>query len=169
MCSLPGIFSFDRLDEGTQLLLDSLPDLHHMNVLDLGCGYGAIGLSAARSGADSIDMVDANSLAVAATQINIERLGLTNARAFASDILSAMPDNKFDLILSNPPFHTGRDVDYQVAKAFIEQSSGALEIGGRLYVVANRFIRYEKILEIYFQNVDQVVQSSRFHVLCGIK
>jgi 16S rRNA (guanine1207-N2)-methyltransferase len=169
LCSLPGIFSFDRLDEGTQLLLGSLPDLNNLNILDLGCGYGAIGLATANSGAGSVDMVDANLLAIAAAQINIESLGLRNAQAFASDVLSARPDNKYDLVLSNPPFHTGREVDYQVATAFIEQSYGALTSGGRLYVVANRFIRYEKILEMYFHQVDLIIQTPRFQVWCGTK
>jgi 16S rRNA (guanine1207-N2)-methyltransferase len=167
--SLPGIFSFDRLDEGTGLLLGTLPDLHNLNVLDLGCGYGAIGLAAAYSGAASVDLLDANLLAVAAAQVNLDNLGLTNAQACASDVLSARPDKKYDLVLSNPPFHTGRDVDYQVAGAFIEQSYGALESTGRLYVVANRFIRYEKILEMYFQQVDLIVQTPRFQVLRGSK
>ena len=169
ICSLPGIFSFDRLDDGTHLLLDNLPDLHNLNVLDLGCGYGAIGLAAALSGATSVDMLDANLLAVAAAQTNIEQLSLLNAHAFASDVVSALPDKKFDLVLSNPPFHTGRDVDYQVACAFIEQSSSALESGGRLYVVANRFIRYEKIIELYSQQVDLIVQTPRFHIIRGAK
>jgi 16S rRNA (guanine1207-N2)-methyltransferase len=167
--SLPGIFSSDRLDQGTQLLLESLPNLQNMNALDLGCGYGALGLVAARSGAASVDLVDANLLAVAAAQMNIKNLKLTNVRAFASDVLSAVPENKYDLILSNPPFHTGRDVDYQVARAFIEQSFRALETGGQLYIVANRFIRYEKIMGMYFQHVEEVIQSPRFHVLCGMK
>jgi 16S rRNA (guanine1207-N2)-methyltransferase len=169
ICSLPGIFSFDHLDEGTQLLLDSLPDLQNLNLLDLGCGYGAIGLTAARSGADSVDMVDSNLLAVAASKRNIERLRLTNACALASDVMSAVPDKKYELILSNPPFHAGRDVDYQVARAFIEQSYNALQTGGQLYLVANRFIRYEKIIENYFQQSDVIVQSPRFHILCGTK
>jgi 16S rRNA (guanine1207-N2)-methyltransferase len=169
ICSLPGIFSFDRLDGGTQLLLDSLPDLHNLNLLDLGCGYGAIGLTTARFGAASVDMVDANLLAVAASKRNIERQRLANARALASDVLSAVPDKKYDLILSNPPFHTGRDVDYQVARAFIEQSYSALQTGGQLYLVANRFIRYERIMGDYFQQSDIIVQSSRFHILRGIK
>lgn len=167
--SLPGIFSFDQLDDGTQLLLDSLPEVHDMNVLDLGCGYGIIGISAAHSGAAAVDLLDVNLLAVAASNLNIERLGLTNACAFASDVLSAVPDKKYGLILSNPPFHTGRDVDYQVANAFIKQSYQALETGGRLYIVANRFIRYEKIMEMHFQQVKETIQSPRFHVLCGVK
>jgi 16S rRNA (guanine1207-N2)-methyltransferase len=167
--SLPGIFSFDRLDTGTQLLLDSLPNLRNMNVLDLGCGYGVLGLVAARSGAAYVDMVDANLLAVAAAQTNVQRLGLANARALASDVLSAIPERKYDLIISNPPFHTGRDVDYQVAGAFIEQSFLALETGGQLYCVANRFIRYEKIMELHFQSVELLVQSPRYHILCGKK
>jgi 16S rRNA (guanine1207-N2)-methyltransferase len=167
--SLPGIFSFDRLDPGTQLLLDSLPNLRNMNVLDLGCGYGVLGLVATRSGAAYVDMVDANLLAVAAAQTNVQRLGLANARALASDVLSAIPERKYDLIISNPPFHTGRDVDYQVAGAFIEQSFGALETGGQLYCVANRFICYEKIMELHFQSVELLVQSPSYHVLCGRK
>jgi len=167
--SLPGVFSFDRLDEGTQLLLTTLPDLHGKNVLDLGCGYGAIGITAAYSGAASVEMADANLLAVAATRKNIERFALQNASASASDVLSELTGKQYDIILSNPPFHTGGEVDYQVAGAFIEQSHQALVEGGLLYLVANRFIRYEKIMQTCFQRVDEIFQSTRYHVLCGVK
>jgi 16S rRNA (guanine1207-N2)-methyltransferase len=101
--------------------------------------------------------------------MNIGTLGLNNIHVFASDVLSTVRGKEYDLILSNPPFHTGRDVDYRVAMAFIEQSYEALTSGGQLYVVANRFIRYDKIIDMYFQHVDQVLQSPRFHVLCGVK
>ncbi len=165
--SLPGIFSFDSLDEGTQLLLSSLPDLHGKKILDLGCGYGAIGLEAARSGANSVDMLDVNLLAVAAANRNIAHQEIAQARSLPSDVLSAVSDMKYDLILSNPPFHTGRDVDYQVANAFIQQSCQALEPGGQLLIVANKFIRYEKIMKSYFKTVKEIVQSPRYHVLSG--
>jgi 16S rRNA (guanine1207-N2)-methyltransferase len=165
--SLPGIFSFDSLDEGTQLLLISLPDLHGKKILDLGCGYGAIGIEATRSGASSVDMLDVNLLAVAAADKNISHQKIAQARALASDVLSAVSDEKYDLILSNPPFHTGRDVDYQVANAFIQQSCQALEPGGQLLIVANKFIRYEKIMRSYFKTVEEIVQSPRYHILRG--
>ena len=165
--SLPGIFSYDRLDEGTQLLLASIPDLRGMDVLDLGCGYGAIGLEAARAGAKNVDMLDVNLLAVCAANKNISILEITNSRALPSDVISATPDKKYNLILSNPPFHTGRDTDYQVAHAFIQQSCQALAPAGQVYFVANRFIRYEKIMQSYFLSVVEIAQSPRYHVLCG--
>lgn len=104
--SLPGIFSYDRLDEGTELLLNNIEIPHTANVLDIGCGYGIIGLYAALSGAAHVDLVEANILAVAAANKNILSLDLSNATVIASDALNAVIDKKYELVLTNPPFHT---------------------------------------------------------------
>lgn len=167
--SLPGVFSYDRLDEGTRLLLEHIQSLPNDTVLDLGCGYGAIGLAAALRGAAHVDLADADLLAVAASEQNLQHLGISNARVIASDVLSALADQRYTLILSNPPFHTGHMVDYQVARAFIEQSQAALQKGGRLVIVANRFIRYDRLMGDIFRKVQIVADDGHFHVLAATK
>jgi 16S rRNA (guanine1207-N2)-methyltransferase len=169
LCSLPGVFSFDRLDEGTQLLLSGLGELHAQTVLDLGCGYGVIGLLAAMTGAAQVDLVDANLLAVASAEENLTRYKAANAGAFPSDVLSAVKGKKYALILSNPPFHSGQTVDYQITQAFIHQSYQALEAGGQLWMVANKFIRYDRIMQTVFGNVCGMVETNRFHIIASEK
>jgi 16S rRNA (guanine1207-N2)-methyltransferase len=167
--SLPGIFSHDRLDPGTRLLLDHLTISPNEAVLDLGCGYGIIGLAAAISGAGTLDLVDTNLLAVAAARKNLEKYDITQAQVHASDVLSAVQGRRYEAIFSNPPFHAGRDVDYQIATAFIQQSQDALKKGGRLTLVANQFIRYERLLEQFFRQVRCLGEDGRYQVWHAIK
>jgi 16S rRNA (guanine1207-N2)-methyltransferase len=113
--------------------------------------------------------VDVNLLAVAAAHENIRRLGLSNAQALPSDVLNAVVGRTYTLILTNPPFHAGKGVDYQIASAFIRQSWAALEPGGRLLLVANRFIRYEKLMDGLFRQIEVAAQDNRYRVLMAIK
>ena len=163
--SLPGIFAYDRLDDGTQLLLAHLEVPHDARVLDIGCGYGIIGLLAARLGAAHVDMVDVNMLAVAAAQRNIVHHGATNARALPSDATSAVDQNRYDLVVTNPPFHAGKAVDYDMAHAFIEQARSVLTPRGRFVLVANKFIRYDAFARNRFRHVDHIAENGRYQVL----
>jgi 16S rRNA (guanine1207-N2)-methyltransferase len=166
--SLPGIFSYDRLDPGTGLLLEKLgPELSRQRVLDLGCGYGVLGLAAARLGAARVDLVDDNLLAVLAARENIRLHGLANARALPGDGITPVADQLYDLVLSNPPFHTGKGVDYQVSRAFILGARRVLAPGGRLVLVANRFIRYDQLMRTLFSQVAVLAETGKFHVLSG--
>jgi 16S rRNA (guanine1207-N2)-methyltransferase len=167
--SLPGVFAFDdELDEGTRLLLDCLDVAPGAQaVLDMGCGYGIIGLVAARLGASHVDMVDVNLLAIASARENIAANGIANAEAFLSDAFSAVGNRRYDLIASNPPFHTGKSVDYAVAHAFIEHARATLKPGGRLLLVANKFIRYDQLMRTTFNTVECLVETNKYHVLRG--
>jgi 16S rRNA (guanine1207-N2)-methyltransferase len=169
LVSLPGVFSSDGLDEGTRLLLDNLPQAGAGTALDLGCGYGVIGISLAHIGYAKVDLVDANLYAVASAQENLLRQGISSARALPSDVLSAVSGEKYDRILTNPPFHTGKAVEYAVAEAFIRQSAEGLNPGGQLWVVANRFIRYEQILSQVFRRVEIAAETGKFRVLVGMQ
>ena len=164
--SLPGVFAYDDdLDEGTSLLLAQLDVTPGAQVLDLGCGYGIIGLAAARLGAGHVDMVDVNLLAIASARENIANNGVSNADAFPSDAFSAVRDRRYDLIASNPPFHTGKSVDYEVAQAFIEHARSSLKPRGRLLLVANKFIRYDRLMRTTFDTVERLTETNKYHVL----
>jgi 16S rRNA (guanine1207-N2)-methyltransferase len=168
--SLPGIFSNDRLDEGTKLLLDTVEFPEQNRILDVGCGYGIIGMTAAVQAKNSwIDMVDVNLLAIAATQRNSSRNNIDNVRVFVSDLLEKVSENKYQLILSNPPFHTGKEVDYIVATSLFKQAEQVLEPGGKIIIVANKFIPYENLMKKTFNNVTTLAQTGKFIVLSSEK
>jgi 16S rRNA (guanine1207-N2)-methyltransferase len=167
--SLPGIFSFDHLDAGTEMLLSVTRVPQGAKVLDVGCGYGIIGLYAAVNSAGLVHLVDNNLLAVAASRETLARNHINNAEVFAGDLLNPVFPNKYDLILSNPPFHTGHAVDYQIAETMISQSYQALSPGGQMIIVANRFIRYNHLIQATFGNLSILQESGKFHVLSGLK
>jgi 16S rRNA (guanine1207-N2)-methyltransferase len=167
--SLPGIFSSDHLDAGTEMLLSVIPTPPGASVLDIGCGYGIIGLYAAVNGAGLVHLVDNNLLAVSACRETLALNHITHAETFIGDLLNPVISNKYDLILSNPPFHTGHAVDYQIAQAMISQSYRVLTPGGQMIIVANRFIRYDSLIKEIFGNVSIPAESGKFHVLSGLK
>jgi 16S rRNA (guanine1207-N2)-methyltransferase len=167
--SLPGVFSFDHLDDGTQMLLDCMQIPTDSQVLDIGCGCGIIGMVAAHLGAGQVYLSDNHILSVASTTENIHLNSISSAYVYASDLYASLPDVKYDMILSNPPFHTGKEVDYQVAQAFIAQGHQKLKPGGSLLIVANRFIRYERLMQQIFNNVSILQENGKFHVLSSQK
>jgi 16S rRNA (guanine1207-N2)-methyltransferase len=167
LASLPGVFSADRLDAGTALLLQRLGPWDGLRVLDAGCGYGPIGLAAALGGAARTDMLDVSLLAVAAARENIARLGLAaRAEATPSDALEAAR-GPYDLIASNPPFHAGKGVDTAMAHAFFAQARALLAPGGRIAIVANRFLPYERELAAHFPRLTRLAEDRAYKIVVG--
>ena len=169
--SLPGVFSNDHLDDGTALLLQQVTRewVQGRRVLDFGCGYGLIGMAAAWLGAEWVDLLDVDLSAVAAAQENCSSNKIPNARVRPSDVLDAIGPERYDLILSNPPFHTGKQVEYSMAHTFIAHSRQILNPGGRLVLVANRFIRYDRLMKEVFNNVEKLAETGKYHVLESVR
>jgi len=179
LTSLPGVFSAGSLDEGTALLLEHLPVLlrsltSQSQIIDAGCGCGVIGLAAASlAPSATVTLVDADLLAVASARRNITLNQIHNAQVQPGDLLADLAIGKnaggpgVHLILSNPPFHTGKETNYAITEALIEQAYSALLPGGRLALVANRFLPYQKNLVERFGRVKILSQTSKFQVLCA--
>lgn len=162
----PGVFAGNRVDAGTSLLLKHLAVPAGGRVLDVGCGAGVIGIVAHRLGAAHVDLVDANLLAVATAARNLERLGVPG-RALASDTYDAVREERYDLIVSNPPFHRGKEVDTSVADRLIDEAPAHLRPGGSLVIVANAFLAYGKRMDRVFREVETVAATRQYHVLRG--
>lgn len=163
VASLPGVFSAGRLDEGTQLLLESLSAPMKGRVLDMGCGAGVIGATLCRRNPGlNVEMVDSNALAVTASEWTIRESGLA-ANVHASDGFSAVKGT-FDWIVSNPPFHDGIATDYRFVEKFIAEAKWFLKPGGRLRIVANAHLKYVPAIEGAFGNCRIVAENARFRI-----
>jgi 16S rRNA (guanine1207-N2)-methyltransferase len=162
--TLPGVFASDGLDQGTAFLLEHIEFTKEGNILDFGCGCGIIGLMIAKNSQAWIDMTDINRYALAVTTENIHRLGLSNCQAFFSDGLEAIPDKKYDQIISNPPFHSGNAIDYSMTNSLITESFRVLNRSGEICLVANKFIRYDRLLGKYFPNIRSLA-SNRYYTI----
>jgi 16S rRNA (guanine1207-N2)-methyltransferase len=125
-----------------------------------------IGLVVARLGAGSITMTDTNLLAVQAARHNADALAIP-ARVLASDVYAHLDDARFDLIVSNPPFHRGKQVDLSVANHIIAGAPARLHPGGSLLLVANAFLAYGKQMATVFDRVETVAATPQYHVLRG--
>jgi 16S rRNA (guanine1207-N2)-methyltransferase len=161
--ALPGVFSAGELDEGTQLLLDSLPALSG-DILDVGCGAGVIGAAICQRTPDAnVVMTDVNALALLSATKTLEGNNLS-AQVIASDMFSDV-EAKFDFIISNPPFHAGLKTNYEATERFLHQAPAHLKRGGQLFLVANKFLRYEPILADVFHSVSVIKENSRFKII----
>jgi 16S rRNA (guanine1207-N2)-methyltransferase len=167
LVSKPGVFAWDRLDGGTARLVAAMAIDRSDRVLDLGCGTGLAGVAAARRAPEGeVILVDADLRAVESARRTVEANGLDNGKAFISDGVSqVIKDEPFDAVITNPPFHQGREVDYQVAHQFVRDSREVLRAGGRLFLVSNRFIGYEGLIREAFGNVATAWADSSYHVL----
>src|SRR2546425_3211917 len=128
-----GVFSSDKIDRGTELLLDAIEIGPCELILDLGCGYGAIGIVAARlSEGGHVILTDVNERAVALARKNVTANGVGNAEVRLGSLYEPVGGLAFDHILCNPPIRAGRGVvDRIVAEAPIH-----LLEGGKLWLVA---------------------------------
>lgn len=165
LISHPGVFGHGKVDEGTSLLLDTLEtELGDapLRVLDAGCGDGIISAWLAQRGHD-VTALDVSHFAVEATRRTLAENGL-EGRVLASDVYSALGDERFDLIISNPPFHQEREIDYGAAGRLIAEAAGHLSKGGKLVLVANVFLPYAAPLERAFGTFEVLADNRRFKV-----
>jgi 16S rRNA (guanine1207-N2)-methyltransferase len=165
--SQPGLFNWDRIDPGSQLLLDHLPQLDGHGA-DLGCGIGVLA-RAARHGTDHprITLIDIDQRALAMARLNVPGDGVTTLWA---DIRTArdLPAS-LDFVITNPPFHDAGDEDKALGQAFITKAADMLKPGGVLWLTANRHLPYEATLKPLFETVDPIAQAHGFKIYAARK
>lgn len=143
----PALFSPNGLDSGTHAMLSCVQFEQGDKVLDLGCGYGIVGIYTAKLiGEKNVTMVDIDDMAVNIAMNNARLNGVPGIRIFQSDGFKDIDDTGYTLILTNPPYHS----DFSVAKHFIEKGFNRLVIGGKLLMVTKRKDWYKnKLISIF--------------------
>ena len=169
-CTRAGIFSRKEMDDGTRLLIESV-EIQPMNsVIDVGCGYGPIGIAAAHlASVGRVVMVDTNARAVECASRNIVAHHLHHARkngkprveAIVSDRFDAVRGERFDRVVSNPPFHSGVDVLYPL----VDEAYAHLRFHGRMYLVLMRYVGIKRHIEKVFGNCEVVAHEGKHTVL----
>lgn len=159
-----GVFSRTELDRGTEVLIETLPEEISGAVLDMGCGYGVIGVAVGKHWPDTqITMADVNRRACALSDENAKKNGV-RAEVIESDGYEKVLDRKFDLILQNPPIRAGKAVIYQM----FADASACLNEDGELWLVIRKqqgapsAITYLKTL---FDSVETVEKKSGFWII----
>lgn len=165
--SQPGVFSWDRLDPGSALLLDHLGDLTGRGA-DLGCGVGVLAIAALESGAVSdLILVDLDRRAVEAARRNIAD---PRARFLRHDLRrppTGLED--LDFVIMNPPFHAGGAEDRGLSAAFVAAANQVLRKGGTCRLVANVALPYEALMGPMFAKVTLAARAGGYKILEGRK
>jgi 16S rRNA (guanine1207-N2)-methyltransferase len=162
-----GVFSHKRVDSGSRLLIESMTLPEKGKVLDLGCGYGVIGIVVAKlNPALEVWMTDVNSRAVSLAESNTKRNGVKTIVRQGS-LYEPVGGLKFDLIVTNPPISAGIDA---VVRPMIEGAAGYLVSGGvfQLVVQSNKGGRtLLRIIEGAFGNIEVISRGGGFRVFAA--
>lgn len=161
-----GVFSKKMVDFGSQLLLKCLEVDERETVLDVGCGYGPLGLSLAKAYGVQATMVDINNRALDLARQNAERNKVV-ATIFQSNIYEQV-EGIFDHVISNPPIRAGKQVVHEI----IEKSKDFLEIGGDLTIVIQKkqgAPSAKSKMEDVFGNCEIVKKDKGYYILRSVK
>ncbi len=161
----PRLFAPHAPDRGTLAMLGCATFQPGERILDLGCGYGLVGIVAAlEAGSEGVVMLDVDASAVAVAARNAARNGVPEIRTLVSDGFTRLDDAEYDWILSNPPYHA----DFSVPRLFIEKGFNRLRIGGRMLMVTKRKDWYQNKFIAVFGGV-KITETDGYFVFMGEK
>ena len=167
MLSKPGIFSWKKIDQGSTFLIDTLIkhkiDLRDHSVLDLGCGYGYLAIFASLQGARWVTATDNNITATMLCKKNFE-LHKVRGEVLAMDCGEYLK-KEYQIILCNPPFHKGKNIETTLSERFITTAARLLCQHGKAYFVVNSFIPLERIAEPYFRRIILLEKNPQYKIV----
>ncbi|HHW37460.1 MAG TPA: class I SAM-dependent methyltransferase [Bacillales bacterium] len=161
-----GVFSKSEVDFGSKLLIDTIViPATRGNVLDIGCGYGPIGLTLAKENPDrQVEMVDVNERALQLARKNSEQNKVNNVSIYQSDLFKNVMDHSFAMIVSNPPIRAGKKVVHEIFK----QSFQHLTDQGELWIVIQKKqgapSAIEKLKSL-FNEVEVVAKKKGYYII----
>ena len=163
-----GVFSRGEVDTGTRLLLEALPETMQGEILDLGCGWGIIGISIARKWPETrVTMADVNTRALELSRENAAK-NRAEVACVESDGMAALEGRTFDAVVTNPPIRAGKQVIYRM----FADAAKSLKLGGALYLVIRKQQGAEscmKYLQTIYDSVEKLDRSGGFWVLKAMK
>jgi 16S rRNA (guanine1207-N2)-methyltransferase len=163
----PGIFSWDRIDTGTALLMATLPNLWG-RVGDFGCGTGLLSLAVLKSAkVKALTGFDIDRRAIEACALNIKDARF--ASVWTDLRTQGAATTGLDFIVTNPPFHDAGIEDQALGLAFIKVAAQTLRAGGALWLTANRHLPYEAVLTALFKTVTVKAEGQGYKVFEAIK
>lgn len=164
-----GVFSKSGVDYGSQVLIDALELDANAKVLDVGCGYGPIGLTAAKLAENGlVTMIDINERAVELSRENAKLNKISNVNVLQSDLYEAVKHLKFDTIVTNPPIRAGKEVVHRI----FEEGYELLEQGGSMWVVIQKkqgAPSAQAKLESLFDDVEEVTKDKGYRIFRAVK
>ncbi|MCM3497181.1 MULTISPECIES: class I SAM-dependent methyltransferase [Paenibacillus] len=164
-----GVFSKSGIDYGSRVLIDAMEFAPDASVLDVGCGYGPIGLTAARLAPQGhVTMIDINSRAVELARENARHNGIANVTILESDLFAAVKDQAFDVVLTNPPIRAGKETVHTI----FAEAWNHLRQGGQLWVVIQKkqgAPSAKAKLEALFGQVEEVTKDKGYRIFKATK
>lgn len=164
-----GVFSKNGVDYGSKVLIETMQFPDDAQVLDVGCGYGPIGFSAAFIASQGkVTMVDVNERAVELARENAVLNHLSNVEVMQSDLFEKLSGRNFTVVLTNPPIRAGKDVVHKI----FEEAKKHLVPGGELWVVIQKkqgapsaFVKLEQL----FDSVEEVMKDKGYRIFRAVK
>ncbi|MWP36080.1 methyltransferase [Rhodobacter sphaeroides] len=161
--TLPGIFSADAPDRGSQLLVEALPTDLSGRVVDLGAGWGYLARAVLeRRPVKRIDLVEAEHAALDCARLNVPD---ERAHFHWADATRFRLSKPADLVVCNPPFHTSREADPAIGMGFLQAAARLLAPTGVLWLVANRHLPYDRGLRALFREVEDIGGDAAFRIV----
>lgn len=167
----PGMFSSDGPDTGSALLAEHFSDRIFGRVADFGAGWGYLSARLLEQcpRIEQLELFEADWASLEAAKFNVPGTSSASVQYHWCDMTSEAPRTPFNWVIMNPPFHTSRAAEPALGNRFIEAAARCLPAGGRLLMVANTNLPYERTLQGLFKKVERLDQANGFKVLEAVK